>query len=637
MLRRDWPSIQGLREDRSAWIAPVGDRAYQFVQVPVRAPAVIGHIVMGFELNASILEDLAAVAAVQARFLGPMEPVLEQSDAKGVVMLDGATALGQVIAVGNGPQGPVRLLIQANLSTALEAYKILLLVLGGLTLVGAALFAAGNHWSAKRITRPLRALAQASERLGQGDYATPVQQSADAQTAQDEVTDLTQAFESMRQRIATSQAEIRQLAYWDRLTGMPNRAQLSQRMDLLLAQGTSLGVVMLDLDRFKHANDVLGFNNGDRLLKAVGERLQRLVGPSTLAARLGGDEFAILVLSDVPVNEACLALAELIHQSLTEPFSLDDQRVDLGASIGLAWSPEHGQAVDELLGRAEVAMYAAKRSSEGFRAYQPAMDAGSAQTLSLLGDLRQALEQQHLRLFLQPKMRVSNGALCGAEGLVRWQHPERGLIPPMAFIPFAEQTGFIRHLTLWVFEQAAIWQPRLRPLGVERLSINLSTRDLMDSALPEKLQRVLHTHRALAEGFCLEITESAIMDEPERAMATLNQLATMGFKLSIDDFGTGYSSLAYLKQLPVKELKIDKSFVMALTSNDGDFKIVRSTIDLAHGLGLSVVAEGVENAEILDALMGLGCDEAQGYHLGKPMPIDTFMLRYSQQIGATAA
>jgi EAL domain-containing protein (putative c-di-GMP-specific phosphodiesterase class I) len=243
--------------------------------------------------------------------------------------------------------------------------------------------------------------------------------------------------------------------------------------------------------------------------------------------------------------------------------------------------------------------------------------------------LRHAVENNELRLFLQPKVALADGSLCGAEGLVRWQHPERGLVPPMQFIPFAEQTGYVRQLTLWVFGEAARQQAALVAMGVRRVSINLSTRDLLDTELPEKLEALLTRHNASAEAFCLEITESAIMDDPQRAEATLNRLSQRGYKLSIDDFGTGYSSLAYLKRLPVNELKIDQSFVKGIDpkpgsggpADQGDIKIVRSTIDLAHNLGLTVVAEGVETAAVLQRLAAMGCDEAQGYHMGKPMPL----------------
>jgi EAL domain-containing protein (putative c-di-GMP-specific phosphodiesterase class I) len=278
-----------------------------------------------------------------------------------------------------------------------------------------------------------------------------------------------------------------------------------------------------------------------------------------------------------------------------------------------------------LLSRAEVAMYAAKRRGNGALMYEASIDAGSAQTLSLLTELRQAVLQNELRLYLQPKLLLDSGVVVGAEALVRWQHPQRGLVPPVQFIPFAEQTGFIRQMTIWIFEEAARHWQMLHDDGLRLvLSVNLSTRDLLDNELPQKFEALLIKHRVPAEAFCLEITESAIMDDPQRALGTLNGLSALGFKLSIDDFGTGYSSLAYLKKLPVDELKIDQSFVRNMETDSDDAKIVKSTIDLAHNLGLCVVAEGVENAQVWDMLRELNCDQAQGFHMGKPMPAEQF-------------
>jgi EAL domain-containing protein (putative c-di-GMP-specific phosphodiesterase class I) len=279
-----------------------------------------------------------------------------------------------------------------------------------------------------------------------------------------------------------------------------------------------------------------------------------------------------------------------------------------------------------LLSRAEVAMYSAKRRTSGPLVYDPSIDVSSAQTLSLLSELRQALGEGQLRLYLQPKLALDSGKVVGAETLVRWQHPQRGLVPPMEFIPFAEQTGFIRTITMWVFEEAARHWRSLSAEGMKlSLSVNLSTRDLLDPELPQKFEALLAKHRVPAEAFCLEITESAIMDDPQRAQGTLERLSALGFRLSIDDFGTGYSSLAYLKRLPVDELKIDKSFVLSMEADVDDAKIVRSTIDLAHNLGLSVVAEGVENATVWNMLRELRCDQAQGFHMGRPMAAADFL------------
>ncbi|HET9978404.1 MAG TPA: EAL domain-containing protein [Burkholderiaceae bacterium] len=600
-------------------VAMVGDRAYQFVMVPVRAPLVIGWVAMGFALDGALIAELHAVSGLQGTLLAV------GADG-GTRVLQGTPATGAVLTRRVAVSPGIAIEVAGSLDEAVAPYRALQWTMLALTALGLVLFGLGSAWVARRVTRPLRSLVRASVRLGRGEYDAPVEQADVLARSGDEVGDLARAFEQMRGNIATQQREIRQLAYWDRLTGLPNRAQFRDAVIATIATSDAardaLAIVMLDLDRFKHVNDVLGYASGDRLLQGVAARLQVVVREGDLVARLGGDEFALLL----PRADAVTAqeVAARIAAAFEAPLTLDDQTVDLSAGLGIACWPAHGDDGDTLLSRAEVAMYAAKRRTAGAQLYDGKLDNASGETLSLLSELRRAVEDGQLRLFLQPKVNVGSGALCGAEALVRWQHPTRGLVPPVQFIPFAEQTGFIRTLTLWMFEEVARHRSALAAIGVARVSINLSTRDLLDVELPEKLDAILARHGATAQGLCLEITESAIMDDPERAQTTLHRLAARGFKLSIDDFGTGYSSLAYLKSLPVHELKIDKSFVMAMQSDASDAKIVRSTVDLAHGLGLSVVAEGVENGSILDALAGLGCDEAQGYHLARPMPVAAF-------------
>ena len=524
-----------------------------------------------------------------------------------------------------------------SLDEVVAPFEQVQLALLAITALGLALFAVGSTLLARRITTPLRSLVGVADQISRGDY----EQAVPASRQKDEIGDLARAFEHMRTSIKTQQTEIRQLAYWDRLTGLPNRTQfrdvLKQGIEEGLSQGggKALTVIMLNIDRFKHVNDVLGYAFGDRLLTAVAQRLQAEIhSEHDLVARLSGDEFAVL-LSGVEAVDA-LVTAQRIAKSFELPLKLEDQTVDLSAGIGLASWPVHASDADVLLSRAEIAMYAAKRKTTGIQVYEAALDTSSAQTLSLLTELRYAVDHGQLRLFLQPKLRLADNAVVAAEALVRWQHPERGLVPPMQFIPFAEQTGFVRQLTLWMFEEVARELPRLQREGHPmRVAINLSTRDLLDQDFPAKLDALLAKHGVATSAFCLEITESAIMDDPQRAEATLNRLSERGFKLSIDDCGTGYSSLAYLKRLPVDELKIDKSFVMGMEDDESDAKIVRSTIDLAHNLGLSVVAEGVENQAILDKLTALNCDEAQGYYMSKPIPLDAFIVWREQRLKVT--
>jgi predicted signal transduction protein with EAL and GGDEF domain len=338
-------------------------------------------------------------------------------------------------------------------------------------------------------------------------------------------------------------------------------------------------------------------------------------------ARLGGDEFAVL-LPGSDLGQAMVVASEIL-QALESPLSLDEQMVDIGAGIGIAGYPEHGVDGEELLGKTEIAMYTAKQRNDGAVVYDEAIDKGSQQNLSLLTELRQAVEGNELRLFMQPKITFASGQVVGAEALVRWQHPVRGNVFPDQFIPFAEQTGFIRVLTQWVLERSAELCHALAMRGVHlKISVNLSTRDLLDPDLPIKFGEIFMRHQVSPGAFCLEITESAIMDDPVRAQQTLERLHAMGCDLSIDDFGTGYSSLAYLKRLPVDELKIDKSFVLNMASDVGDAKIVRSTIDLGHNMGLRVVAEGVESEAAWNILAEMGCDQGQGYFMSRPMPAD---------------
>jgi diguanylate cyclase (GGDEF)-like protein len=473
--------------------------------------------------------------------------------------------------------------------------------------------------AARRITGPLRKLTDIAKQLGKGDYEGRLEI-----RRKDEIGELARAFDSMRDDISRRDVETNRLAYWDTLTNLPNRSQFVKLIGAAVAQADKAGehcfVLILNLDRFKNVNDVLGHQFGDNLLRKVAERLkEQLDGNKGQLARLEGDEFAIVLpLTNLRASQI---VAEKILTSLEQPISLDDQTVDLGAGIGIAGFPEHGTDAESLLSHAEIAMYAAKKSGNEAVVYHPTIDKSSGQNLSLLSELRRAIEDNEFRLQMQPKILLGSGEVVGAEALIRWVHPERGMIFPDDFIPFAEKSGFIRIMTLWVLEQSAALCSQLiaRDLHL-KISVNLSTRDLLDQDLPRKFAAILERHQVTAQSFCLEITESAIMDDPVRALQTLERLHAMNVGLSIDDFGTGYSSLAYLKRLPVDELKIDKSFVMNMEHDSDDAQIVRSTIDLGHNMGLRVVAEGIESNAAWNLLNAMGCDQGQGYFISKPMP-----------------
>jgi diguanylate cyclase (GGDEF)-like protein len=629
------------RDPQGSQIALVGTVPYQFVMVPMRAPVVIGWVVMGFPVDKALVNDMRALSEVHLALLSrtgdgpagvvvstlppePLEALLAAGDKVSELPFNGDTLVARSVRLPTAT-GEVRTVLLRSLEEVTAPFLQVQLVLAVITGLGVLLFGIGSSFTARWVTTPLRSLVAATERLGRGEYDTPMQHTK----RRDEIGGLAKAFDRMRVNIAAHQTEIRRLAYWDRLTGLPNRVRFREAVQHAIAnrgpRDGGLAIVMLDLDRFKHVNDVLGYAMGDSLLKGVAERLSQHVASSgDLVARLGGDEFAVLLAhSDA---HGAVEAAQRIAKSFETPLTLEDQTVDLSAGIGIACWPAHAGDADALLSRAEVAMYAAKRKTTGAQLYDPALDSASMQTLSLLSELRHALAHGELRLYLQPKIALAGSVVMGAEALVRWQHPQRGLIAPIQFIPFAEQTGFIRQITLWMLEEGARqWAALQHGASPLRISVNLSTRDLLDQDFPARLDTVLARHQVPASAFCLEITESAIMDDPQRAEATLNRLSERGFKLSIDDFGTGYSSLAYLKRLPVDELKIDKSFVMGMEDDADDAKIVRSTIDLAHNLGLSVVAEGVEGEATLTQLRELSCDEAQGYHMSKPLPVAEFI------------
>ena len=429
-------------------------------------------------------------------------------------------------------------------------------------------------------------------------------------------------------------------ALHDDLTGLPNRVLLHDRIHqsvLGIERDKSLVAVMLmDLDRFKEVNDTLGHHSGDLLLKQIGPRLRSILRESDTIARLGGDEFGIL-LPNVADRPAAVQVADKIKRALDLPFEIQGLKLNIEASIGIAFAPDHGREVETLIQRADVAMYVSKGSGSGYAIYAPEQDLHSPNRLALVGQVRQAMEDQEINLYYQPKADLITGQVKAVESLVRWSHPERGLMFPDDFIPMTENTGLIEPLTIYLLEmairQCRVWQEA----GVELVvSVNVSARSLLDHQLPEQVDSLLTKWSLAPASLRLEITESTIMEDPVRALEVLDRLSRKGVGLALDDFGTGYSSLSYLKRLPVDELKIDKSFVLNMHEDENDAVIVRSTIDLGRNLGLEVVAEGVETRQHWDQLTELGCHTAQGYYLSRPIPAGEFM-QWLRQREATLA
>jgi len=425
-------------------------------------------------------------------------------------------------------------------------------------------------------------------------------------------------------QLAVANTQLEVLATTDPLTRLTNRALLRERVEHALAHAPRLALLLMDLDRFKEVNDTLGHQAGDLLLQRIGPRLRDVVRDGDTVARLGGDEFALLLPG--ADAEGAVRVTQALLGALAEPFDLEGRRVDIGASAGIALYPDHGADATTLLRQADVAMYSAKRARTGHAVYAAAQDRHTPHRLALMGELREALAAGALALHYQPLVALASGRMIGVEALLRWPHPERGLVPPDEFIPLAEHTGLIGAVTVWVLERAlgqvAAWEATGLVTGV---AVNLSAHTLHEPGVYDMVAEALQRHQVAPARLTLEVTESALMLDPDHARAVLGRLRALGVRVSIDDFGTGYSSLGYLKDLPADEVKIDKGFVLGMGAegHTGAFTnaaLVQSIVAMAHALGLGVVAEGVETAAVEQRLAALRCDTAQGYYLSRPVP-----------------
>jgi len=426
-------------------------------------------------------------------------------------------------------------------------------------------------------------------------------------------------------RGARTSMEKDHLALHDALTELPNRRLFLERLASELRMAgpeEQVAVLIIDLDRFKEVNDALGHHMGDRVLQMVGADLQRAAGADALAARLGGDEFA-MVLPGVDGADDAVRMAKAVLHKLTSPIEIDDLTLDIGASLGIALYPEHGSDVSTVMQHADVAMYLAKDAHGGYEVYSPERDPQWRQRITSPADLRRAAENGQLVLHYQPKADMRTGRVDGVEALVRWQHPEYGMVPPDEFIPLAERAGLIGVVTSFVLDTALAQLQQWRDDGLDlQVAVNVSVQSLYDQRFPEMVQQALHRWSVPAERVVLEIPECTVMADPRRAARVVAELTAIGVTMAIDDFGTGAASLASLRQLPVSELKIDNAFVLGMATDSADATVVHSTIDLGRRFGLSVVAEGVESQRVWQLLERLGCDQAQGFHISRPLPAD---------------
>ena len=594
-------------------------KLYQLVVVPVLAPEPMAWVGLAFEVDDRVAKDLNQLTGLEVSFASWMPasawrlhastlpPALREallaafSGDEGMsakvheIELGGEEYETRVTPLESRPDKRIVAILQKPLVIGLAPFKRISASFFWLTLAGLVILVAGSLFIARSITRPVHRLVEAARSVQQGDYTRHVQVEH-----KDEIGQLAVSFNHMLDGIVSREKEILRLAYEDGLTGLPNRAMFNEQLDQatrIAKRGEApIAVLLFDMDRFKAINDTLGHPVGDQALREVGLRVRRALRDSDVIARLGGDEFAVLLATGNAENSK--VVAEKIHRALEEPFVIDGQSMDMTASIGIARFPEHGEDASALLRAADVAMYEAKRTKSGYAIYDPSHDERRQEFLTLLGELRRAVE-----------------------ALVRWRHPTRGFVEPAEFIPFAEQTGYIGAITRWVLgraiEQCGVWERT----GLRiRMCVNVSARDLQDGdALVSLVSAGLAAEELPAGMLCLEITESALMEDPLSAQSTLRKLRELGIATSIDDYGTGYSSLAYIKQLAVNELKIDRAFVSGMEADRRNAAIVRSTIELGHNLGLTVVAEGVETEHELAELRRFGCDEAQGYLFARPM------------------
>jgi diguanylate cyclase (GGDEF)-like protein len=527
----------------------------------------------------------------------------------------------------------ITVLLLESFDTALATYRELRLPVVAVGVLALIVALGGAAVVSRAITSPLQQLAQAARRIREGDYRETVAVTGG------EMGELASAFNTMQEGIAERENRITYQARYDGLTGLPNRIlaleHLGEAIGRASSNGGKLAVLVVDLGSFNTIASSLGHDIGDALLSQAAERLRGSVDARHTVARIEGDEF-LIILEETNLEDT-RELAEDLLRLLAVGLCVHDVNVSLDAVIGIAVFPDHGREPDQLLLRATVAKNDGRHAQQRLHIYQDGSEEGRRRQLAILGDLRRAVRHDELKLYLQPKISLRSGGVCGVEALVRWDHPAFGLLQPAEFIPVAEQSGNISLITRWALT-AAVRECRLwLEEGLELpVSVNLSTRDLLDQNLPMFILQLLRNHDLASRYLIVEVTEEALVRDFAHASLVLQCLRDLGVRISIDDFGTGYSSLAQIKRLPVDELKIDRSFVMGLPDSAQDAAIVRLAVDLAHSLGLEVVAEGVETRPALDWLSAHGCERAQGYLIARPMPAEIFDTWIRDQIAADA-
>ncbi|HBX54088.1 putative bifunctional diguanylate cyclase/phosphodiesterase [Pseudomonas sp. UBA2684] len=627
------------REGVQTFLMPIADKIYLLVQATVTAPLPIARVMMGFQVDASFARELRELTHLELTLVAQQDdaptiwistlPTVSQAQLQQDMSEDGREQdrvmqigaeryLGQRLVLASGPGFQVKALLHRSLNEAQEAFApldqdILLIALVALlaSLGGALLLA-------RTVSQPVRQLAAVAERVGQGDYQVPLKLDRS-----DELGSLAKAFKAMQQGIAERERQLAHNALHDGLTGLPNRTLALERLGSAITAERPMALLYLGVGNLRAVSESCGAGGGDLAMQQLSRRLLATLRPGDSLARLMADEF--LLLLENTDSDSAVAIGDKIHQLLLKPFRVGTVDIALDCRIGIAAYPVDGSTPDDLLRRAGIAMQDAAQLPGRLQVYQRGRDAAQQRQIRLIRDLRRAPEKAELLLHYQPKLDIRAGMVRQAEALLRWQHPQLGMVSPGEFIPLAERTGSIQVLTAWVIEESIrqLHEWNSRSLRVQ-LSLNISTEDLLDLELPARVAQLLSKYQVPAEQLIFEITESGVMLNPDVALRVLHGLRDCGISLSVDDFGTGYSSLTQLKRMPVQELKIDQSFICCLDDTSEDSVIVRSTIEMSHSLGLKVVAEGVELERSLRLLERWQCDTAQGYLISRPLTAKAF-------------
>lgn len=609
-------------------IVHLGNQAYQLVMVPVRAPQLIAWVGMGFALDQTLALEIKGITELDISFvfqtnkdkLTLLNSTLAPSDFAELASSNTdpwllSSGQGEMLSTSRALDHSGKILAWLHLPTSRwqesysEARSQLIVIFGaGLTLaLLLALILARN------ISRPLQRLSQFAGDIGRGLKATP------PAVGRGEFGLLSQTLQKMQQDISLREQDIVYQSQHDNLTGLANRTLVEVQLPALL-KAEDIQLLLVNIKDFKHVNDAFGYSNGDLLLQQLGARLSELPFQLALVARLGGDEF--LLILEQPLNEQHLAQ---IQQQLSTEFFLGGSRLNLKVALASVFCPQQSITTDDALRRVDIAMVHAKTSNQLWAIYQQGQDESHQRELMLLHDLPYSLQSGQMFVVYQPKVAIQQPRARSAEALIRWQHPTLGFIPPDEFIRLAEHSGLISQVTDWMIEQVISQLAKWSAAGFDfTVAVNLSAYDLLNPELPKQLSELLAKYQVLGSALALEVTEGAVMQDPQQVIRNLQQLRSMGIELAIDDFGTGQSSLAYLKQLPVHEVKIDRAFVKDIENNQNDELIVRATTQLAHGLGLRVTAEGLENEAGLARLLAAGVDKVQGYYFAKPLKADLF-------------